>query len=292
MPPVPTSTETTSVLNRTSSPLASASTTDRYPSRGNSPSTGPPSNSSPYDIQRNELLSARSPASASTSARSAWRTRRATAPVNPRSATYASIASSPVAAGPSRSLSASTASQKPSDSCREYFSVSARSRCRRSARSYADSVGIGSPGSRTIPSSSQSADIGLPTGWWIHEPPKSTGAPARSTVCSRPPMRSRASSTTHGMPARHSRDAAASPAMPAPTTTTRSTGPTISLTAPYFAISLLRDKGGPAGIYAAGVGTQLPWNPAGTRCGTLMLATSCSVCASRIASSLRSAAWS
>ena len=36
------------------------------------------------------------------------------------------------------------------------------------------------------------------------------------------------------------------------------------------------------------LGTQLPWKPAGTRCGSLTVATSASVCASMIASSLRS----
>ena len=74
----------------------------------------------------------------------------------------------------------------------------------------------------------------------------STGVPARSTVCSRPPMRSRASSTTASMPALRSLDAAASPAIPAPTTTTRSTGPVIMFIGP-----LLR--------YASGVGTQLAY---------------------------------
>jgi len=74
----------------------------------------------------------------------------------------------------------------------------------------------------------------------------STGVPARSTVCGRPPMRSRASSTTASMPARRSLDAVASRAIPAPTTTTRSTGPAILFIGP-----LLR--------YAAGVGTQLPY---------------------------------
>lgn len=41
-------------------------------------------------------------------------------------------------------------------------------------------------------------------------------------------------------------------------------------------------------FFPSPLGIQLPWNPAGTRCGSLMRATSWSVRASRIASSLRS----
>src|SRR6266480_1019472 len=59
----------------------------------------------------------------------------------------------------------------------------------------------------------------------IHDPPRSTGAPARLTVCSRPPIRSRASSTTHSTPPWVRAFATVNPAIPAPTTTTRSTGP-------------------------------------------------------------------
>ena len=66
---------------------------------------------------------------------------------------------------------------------------------------------------------------GFPIGWWIHDPPISTGRPARSIVCSRPPTRLRASSTTHATPACASALATVNPAIPAPTTTTRSTGP-------------------------------------------------------------------
>ena len=66
---------------------------------------------------------------------------------------------------------------------------------------------------------------GSPTGMWIHDPPRSTGEPARSTVCSRPPIRSRASSTTHSTPPCASAFATVSPAIPAPTTSTRSTVP-------------------------------------------------------------------
>ncbi len=67
--------------------------------------------------------------------------------------------------------------------------------------------------------------IGFPAGICIHDPPRSTGEPARSTVCSRPPIRSLASSTTHSAPACVRAFATVKPAIPAPTTTTRSTGP-------------------------------------------------------------------
>ena len=40
------------------------------------------------------------------------------------------------------------------------------------------------------------------------------------------------------------------------------------------------------------VGNQFPWNPAGTRCGSFTEAMSPNVCASRMANSLQSLAWS
>ncbi len=57
----------------------------------------------------------------------------------------------------------------------------------------------------------------------------SIGEPPTSTVCNRPPMRSRASSTTVSTPAAVSALAAVSPAMPAPITITRSTDPADSV---------------------------------------------------------------
>ena len=148
---------------------------------------------------------------------------------------YNSMASSPVASGPSRSLKCPPAFQKPFGlrprvdlgfgvvEAPPLGSVVRRERWQRVT-----------PIARDVVAHRKRADNGLPMGWWIHEPPRSTGVPARSMVWSRPPMRSRASSTTHSMPARRSREAAASPAIPAPMTTTRLTGPSISLTGPYF----------------------------------------------------------
>ena len=184
------------VARRTSRPVASASTTERYPPRGRSPKIGavelfpighPAQRVVIGPVARIGLdLGPQCPVAPAAPRRlSAHARRRTTRSRRGRSRS-----------GPSRCPIASTASQNASDSACEYLSVSARSRRRRSARSYADSDGIGSPASRATPSSSHSADNGLPIGWWIHEPPRSTGVPARSMVCSRPPMRSRASSTT------------------------------------------------------------------------------------------------
>ena len=97
----------------------------------------------------------------------------------------------------------------------------------RSARSNPARSGSGSPGRHSTPASRAKRRSGLPEGWCSQEPPRSTGEPCRSTVCSRPPTRLRASSTTHSTPAWWSAFATVSPAMPAPTTRTRRTGPAV-----------------------------------------------------------------
>ncbi len=77
-----------------------------------------------------------------------------------------------------------------------------------------------------------SAVIGFPAEPWIHEAPMSTGSSGQARlVCTRPPTRSRASSTSTRRPACCRRCAAASPEAPAPTTMTS----TVATTAPGFA---------------------------------------------------------
>ncbi len=95
-------------------------------------------------------------------------------------------------------------------------------RCRRRTRT---GSAAGRRADTRRPASRAKRRSGLPDGWCSQEPPRSTGEPARSTVCSRPPTRPRASRTTHSTPAWWSALATVSPAMPAPTTRTRRTGP-------------------------------------------------------------------
>src|SRR5439155_10726087 len=90
--------------------------------------------------------------------------------------------------------------------------------------------GSGFAARQPIPACSATAHSGFPSGVWIHDPPRSAAQPPRLAVCSRPPIRSRASSTTHSTPAPSRAFAAASPAIPAPTTTTRIS--LISITVP------------------------------------------------------------
>ena len=78
--------------------------------------------------------------------------------------------------------------------------------------------------SRTPSFPLQSAS-GLPSTPCTHEPPRSTGAPTLVSVQTRPPTRSRASSTVTLKPESCSRRAATRPAMPAPITITRSGAP-------------------------------------------------------------------
>ena len=129
------------------------------------------------------------------------------------------------AAGPNRARSRPSASVKPSSSATRLASTSACESHSPVEQSNADRVGSGSALRHPMPTASAYLRSGLPVGWCIHEPPRSTRCPARSAVCNRPPTRPRASSTTHSTPAWVSALATVSPAMPAPTTTTRSTGP-------------------------------------------------------------------
>jgi hypothetical protein len=84
--------------------------------------------------------------------------------------------------------------------------------------------GKGLPAVQGMAASLAKTRNGLPTGLWIHDAPMSTGAPARSIVCRRPPSRLRASSTTQSIRRCANAAAAVNPAIPAPTTITRSIG--------------------------------------------------------------------
>ena len=73
-------------------------------------------------------------------------------------------------------------------------SVASRSTNASNARMVATSSSM-SALRRATPDCSAKVVIGLPIGSWIHEQPRSIGTPARSTVCARPPMRPRPSSS-------------------------------------------------------------------------------------------------
>ena len=95
------------------------------------------------------------------------------------------------------------------------------------AQSKAARDGSGLPARHSMPTCRAKRRSGLPSGWCIHEPPRSTPDPPRSAVYSRPPIRRRASSTTQSTAAWAKALATVSPAIPAPITSTRSTRPTI-----------------------------------------------------------------
>ena len=104
----------------------------------------------------------------------------------------ASIPSTAGACGPNRGRRAPSAVTKPPRSPVRSASTSSRASQCPVPTSNADRVGSGSPGPSRRPLPGRTDAAGCPS-VVSQEPPRSTREPARSTVCSRPPTRPRAS---------------------------------------------------------------------------------------------------